>query len=193
MHQVAGVVQPVGLRGLLQARDRRWRNGIPRFVSGIDSLVPIIGDFKSDFIVGMSHHINVPLGNKDFDDTSGLLITRAGPLGVPGALETLATAVADATGATVRYDDSAAPKNYDVRNAQDGAPIPPPRRRPIRSSCHSRISRCRRSITRLVWRGPVQHAARPPHQISWLRTARHRGRHRADACRRRFGSGSPPL
>jgi hypothetical protein len=90
-------------------------------VSGIDSLVPIIGDFKSDFIVGMSHHINVPLGNKDFDDTSGLLITKAGPLGVPGALETLATAVA-ATGATVRYDDSAAPKNYDVRNAQDGAP-----------------------------------------------------------------------
>jgi hypothetical protein len=90
-------------------------------VSGLDSLVPIIGDIKSDFIVGMSHHINIPLGNKDYDDTSGLLMTKAGPFGVPGALEVLATAVADVTGATVRYDDSAAPKNYDVQNAQDGA------------------------------------------------------------------------
>ena len=91
-------------------------------VSGIDSIVPIIGDIKSDFIVGMSHHINVPLGNTDYDDISGLLIVRAGPFGVPGALEKLATAVADATGATVRYDDSAAPKNYNVKNAQDGSP-----------------------------------------------------------------------
>lgn len=90
-------------------------------VSGIDSFVPILGDFKSDQIVGMSHHINVPLANSDYDDISGLLITRAGPLGVPGALEVLATAVADAAGATVRYDDSDAPKNYEIINAQDGS------------------------------------------------------------------------
>lgn len=97
--------------------------GIARdVVSGIDSFVPIIGDVKSDFIVGMSHHINVPLANKDYDDTSGLLITKAGPLGVPGALEVLATAFADAAGVTVRYDDSEAPRNYDVQGAQDGSP-----------------------------------------------------------------------
>jgi hypothetical protein len=90
-------------------------------VSGLDSFVPIIGDIKSDFIVGMSHHINIPLNNADYDDISGLLTTRAGPLGVPGALELAATAVADVTGATVRFDDSAAPKNYDVANAQDGS------------------------------------------------------------------------
>jgi hypothetical protein len=91
-------------------------------VSGIDSFVPIIGDVKSDFIVGMSHHINIPLADKEYDDTSGLLITMAGPLGVPGALEVVATAFADAAGVTVRYDDSAAPKNYDVQNANDGLP-----------------------------------------------------------------------
>ena len=91
-------------------------------VSGLDSLVPIIGDIKSDDIVGMSHHIDIPLGNKDYDDTSGLLTVRAGPLGVPGALELFAIAGADAAGVTVRYDDSNAPKNYDVANAQDGLP-----------------------------------------------------------------------
>lgn len=90
-------------------------------VSGLDSLVPIIGDIKSDFIIGMGHHINIPLDNTDYDDISGLLMTRAGPLGVPGALELAATAVADVTGATVRFDDSEAPKNYDVANAHDGS------------------------------------------------------------------------
>jgi len=91
-------------------------------VSGAESIIPIVGDIKNDAIVGMSHHINVPLDNTDYDDLSGLLISRAGPLGVPGALEAAAIALADATGATVRYDDSAAPKNYEVQNAQDGSP-----------------------------------------------------------------------
>ncbi len=91
-------------------------------ISGLDSAVPIIGDIHSDAIVGMSHHINIPLGNKDYDDISGLLIVQAGPYGLPGALELLATAAADISGATVRYDDSAAPKNYNVKNSQDGAP-----------------------------------------------------------------------
>ena len=92
-------------------------------VSGLDSLVPIIGDIKSDFLIGMSHHINIPLDNTDYDDISGLLITRAGPVGVPGSLELAATAVADVLGATVRFDDSAAPKNYEVANAHDGSAI----------------------------------------------------------------------
>ena len=91
-------------------------------ITGLDSAVPIIGDIHSDAIVGMSHHINIPLGNKDYDDISGLLIVNAGPYGVPGALEVLATAAADLSGVTVRYDDSAATKNYDVKNGHDGAP-----------------------------------------------------------------------
>ena len=91
-------------------------------VSGLDSHVPVIGDIKSDDIVGMSHHINIALGNKDYDDTSGLLTVRAGPRGVPGALELFAIMGADLAGVTVRYDDSNAPKNYDVANAQDGLP-----------------------------------------------------------------------
>lgn len=97
-------------------------NPVRDVVSGIDSLVPIIGDFKADAIVGMSHHLNVPLANKEYDDLSGLLIVNAGPYGIPGALETLATAIADAAGATVRYDDSDGPKNYEVVNPTDGPP-----------------------------------------------------------------------
>lgn len=90
-------------------------------VGDLDRLVLIIGDIKSDFLIGMSHHINIPLDNTDSDDISGLLISRAGPVGMPGSLELAATAVAEALGATVRYDDSAAPKNYELANAQDGS------------------------------------------------------------------------
>ena len=74
-----------------------------------ESIIPIVGDIKNDAIVGISHHINVPLDNTDYDDLSGLLITRAGQLGVPGALEAAAIALADATGATVAGVPTTAP------------------------------------------------------------------------------------
>lgn len=91
-------------------------------VAEIDGAFPIIGSYKNgDVFTGMGHHIDVPLGNKDFDDTSGLLISRAGPLTVPGALELVATAGADVLGLTVNYDHSDAPKNYEVANTDDGS------------------------------------------------------------------------
>jgi hypothetical protein len=92
-------------------------------VAEIDGVFPVVGFYKNpDVFTGMGHHIDVPLKNRDFDDTSGLLISRAGPRTVPGALELLATAGADALGLTVNYDHSDAPKNYEVPSADDGSP-----------------------------------------------------------------------
>jgi hypothetical protein len=97
-------------------------NAVHDAVSGLDSFVPVIGEIKSDMIVGMGHHINVPLGDTEYDDISGLLVVNAGPYGVAGTLELGTTAFANHLGVTVHYDYSDAPKSYDVQGAQDGLP-----------------------------------------------------------------------
>ena len=51
-----------------------------------------------------------------------MLTVKAGPQGIPGAIELLAIWGAIEVGLTVRYEDSDATKNYEVQGAHDGSP-----------------------------------------------------------------------
>ena len=57
-------------------------------ISNLDGMIPGIGDQTSPDYVGMWHHINMTShGNSDFDDHPGLNTERAGPNGMPDAVE----------------------------------------------------------------------------------------------------------
>lgn len=104
------------------------RNASHDTVATLDSWVPVMGSIKSgEVLTGMCHHINVALDNRDFDVVSGYKMTEAGPNRLPGAFESLSIALADAAGVTIQYDDSQAPRNYEVTNGQDSHPNSRPR------------------------------------------------------------------
>jgi hypothetical protein len=97
-------------------------------VAEIDGLAPGFGDHTSAAVYGgMPHHLNLAPGGlssiwatqKQYDDRSGMLTERAGPLAVPDQIESTAMLVADGLGMTVHYETSLSPKRYEIVSGGD--------------------------------------------------------------------------
>ena len=90
-------------------------------ISNLEGVIPGVGDIAGPDYVGMWHHINMTShGNADFDDHPGLNTERAGPQGMPDAVEIALMAGADLAGMSLRYDKSNGPKRYQIATGHDG-------------------------------------------------------------------------
>lgn len=97
-------------------------------IATVDGLFPGFGEFKSEMLVGMCHHIDIkdqvvapgwsPIPKRKYDDVSGLYGVSAGPFGVPGFIEKLAVGGSQ-LGISVNYDESDSVKNYQVEDGHD--------------------------------------------------------------------------
>jgi hypothetical protein len=122
---IGDLLSPLGTSGDCQACINSARNEtenrLHEAIADFDGLFPGFGSFSDAAVFGgMGHHLNVVASTPgSYDDRQGLLFESAGPLGTPDALELALIALIDWAGVSIEYDDSLAPKRYQIVGGAD--------------------------------------------------------------------------